>query len=217
MIKIFNTNLPKYRFNSLNCLTEVLTFINKIYLINYNFAKYLQKCCSFFIINIALNKGLIEIVTARLQYLKLLKFLKDHSLSKCTVVIDYTVIDYPSKRLRFEVVLLLLSFWWNFRLKIRLFTNELTPIFTITLLYKVAFWQEREIWDLFGILFKHNMDLRRILTDYGFVGHPLRKDFPLTGYSEIFFDDFKQHIVVSSVSLAQDYRFYDFKNPWISN
>ncbi len=128
---------------------------------------------------------------------------------------DYTAIDFPGKSLRFEIVLLLLSSSWNSRLKIRLFTNELMSLLTITHLYKIAFWQEREIWDMFGVLFQNHSDLRRILTDYGFLGHPLRKDFPLTGFLEIFFDDFKRNIITAPVSLAQEYRFYIFKNPWM--
>jgi NADH dehydrogenase (ubiquinone) Fe-S protein 3 len=217
MINYLNTNVNnKRRFNSFETLSNSLKeFVNKIYFINFSVVKYLQQCCSLFILNIAISQELIEITTSRKFYLKLLKFLKTHSLLKCTIVTEYTVIDHPSKELRFEIVLFLLSIWWNFRVKVRLFTNELFPVSTITFLFKIAFWQEREIWDLFGILFQNNMDLRRILTDYGFIGHPLRKDFPLTGYTEIFFDDFTRHIVTSSVSLAQEYRYYNFKNPWV--
>jgi len=128
---------------------------------------------------------------------------------------EYTAVDFPGKALRFELILLLLSPSWNFRVKLRLFSNELLALSTVTSFFKVAFWLERELWDMFGIMFQHHMDLRRILTDYGFLGHPLRKDFPLTGFFEIFFDDFRRNIITAPVSLAQEYRFYRIRNPWV--
>jgi NADH dehydrogenase (ubiquinone) Fe-S protein 3 len=216
MNRLFTFFLLKQRFNSFNSFSEeLLDLVNNFYCILMNFAKYLQKSCSLFILQIVLNKELIEISVSKKYILHFLKFLRDHSLTKTTMLMDYTVIDYPGKTLRFEIILLLLSSFWNSRLKVRVFTNELLSLLTVTYLYKVAFWQEREIWDMFGVLFKNHTDLRRILTDYGFLGHPLRKDFPLTGFFELFFDDFKRNIVSAPVSLAQEYRFYTFRNPWV--
>ncbi len=217
-MRLFTFSHIKQRFNAINLLpSELIVLTNNLFLIFISFAKYLQLSCSLFILNVAINKDVLEITTSKRYLLYLLKFLKDHSLTKCTTLIDYTAIDYPGKKYRFEVILFLLSFSWNFRIKIRLFTNEVFSLETVTHLYKIAFWQEREIWDMFGILFQNHTDLRRILTDYGFLGHPLRKDFPLTGYVEIFFDDFKRNIITTPVSLAQEYRFYEFKNPWVTN
>jgi NADH dehydrogenase (ubiquinone) Fe-S protein 3 len=215
-MRLFTFSILKQRFNSFNSLQYELNYLtNHLFLIFYSFAKYLRSSCMLFILNIALNKDLIEISVSKKYYLQLLQFLKKHSLIKATQVMEYTAIDFPGKILRFEIVLILLSIFYNTRIKIRVFTNELISILTITHLYNVAFWQEREIWDMFGILFQNHTDLRRILTDYGFQGHPLRKDFPLTGFVEIFFDDFKRNIITAPVSLAQEYRFYEFKNPWV--
>jgi NADH:ubiquinone oxidoreductase subunit C len=217
MARLFRFNPIKLRFNSLNaCSLDLHLITNNLFLILITFAKYLQKSCSLFIINIAINTDLLEITTTKKYILNLLKYLKNHSLIQYNLLVDYTVVDYPGKLLRFELVILLLSTIFNTRIKIRYFTNELISILTITHLYKIAFWLEREIWDMFGILFQNNSDLRRLLTDYGFLGHPLRKDFPLSGYTEIYFDDFKRNIIYNKVSLAQEYRFYEFKNPWIS-
>ena len=112
------------------------------------------------------------------------------------------------------LVLLLLSASLNVRYKIRLFVNEFLTALTITHLYKIAFWNEREIWDMFGILFQNHGDLRRILTDYGFNGHPLRKDFPLSGFSELLYDDFIQRIGSAPVSLAQEFRYFLTVKTW---
>jgi len=215
-MRVFTFSIIKQRFNTFNSFSdELIVLTNNLFLLLISFAKYLQSSCSLFILTIAINKDLLEITTSKRYLLFLLKFMKGHMLIKGSTLIDYTVVDYPGKKLRFEVILLILSLFWNFRFKIRLFTNELLSLESITHLYKIAFWQEREIWDMFGILFQNHTDLRRILTDYGFLGHPLRKDFPLTGYNELFFDDFKRHIITAPVSLAQEYRFYEFNNPWV--
>ncbi len=215
-MRLFTFTIKKQRFNSFNSVLPELAYLtNQLFLISYSCAKYLRQSCASFILNLALNKDLLEICVSKKYYLHLLQFLKKHSLIKATQLMEYTAVDFPGKSLRFEITLILLSVFYNTRIKIRLFTNELTSILTVTHLYKVAFWQEREIWDMFGILFQNHTDLRRILTDYGFQGHPLRKDFPLTGFVEIFFDDFKRNIITAPVSLAQEYRFYEFKNPWV--
>lgn len=216
MVTLFRFQQKKWRFNSLHSYdNELLKFLNTIFLILIRFAKYLHKTCSFFFLTLAINSDTVEVTVSRKYLANLLLFLKQHTLCQLNFLIDYTVVDHPGKRLRFELVLLALSSTFNYRLKIRLFTNEIFAISTATQFYKIAFWLEREIWDMFGVLFKNHGDLRRLLTDYGFRGHPLRKDFPLTGYHEVFFDDFKKNIILSNVSLAQEYRYYNFLNPWV--
>jgi NADH-quinone oxidoreductase subunit C len=123
-------------------------------------------------------------------------------------------VDYPERAERFEVVYHLLSITRNHRLRVRVSTDEETPVPTVTDVYPVAGWLEREIFDMYGVLFEGNPDLRRILTDYGFRGHPQRKDFPLTGYVELRYSEEEKRVVYEPVSLAQDFRDFDFMSPW---
>jgi NADH-quinone oxidoreductase subunit C len=123
-------------------------------------------------------------------------------------------VDYPSRPERFDVVYHLLSVTRNHRLRIRVTTDEEQPVPTVTNVYPVAGWLEREIFDLYGVLFDGNPDLRRILTDYGFRGHPFRKDFPLTGYVELRYSEEQKRVVYEPVSLSQDFRNFDFLSPW---
>ena len=123
-------------------------------------------------------------------------------------------VDYPARPERFEVVYHLLSVTRNHRIRIRVSTDEDKPVPTVTGVYPVAGWLEREVFDLYGVLFDGNPDLRRILTDYGFRGHPFRKDFPLTGYVEMRYSEEKKRVVYEPVSLAQDFRNFDFLSPW---
>ena len=123
-------------------------------------------------------------------------------------------VDYPSRPERFDVVYHLLSVTRNHRLRIRVTTDEEQPVPTVTQVYPVAGWLEREIFDLYGVLFEGHPDLRRILTDYGFRGHPFRKDFPLTGYVELRYSEEQKRVVYEPVSLSQDFRNFDFLSPW---
>lgn len=123
-------------------------------------------------------------------------------------------VDYPDRPERFEVVYHLLSVTKNHRLRIRVSTDETTPVPTVTTIYPVAGWLEREVFDMYGVLFSGHPDLRRILTDYGFAGHPFRKDFPLTGYVELRYSEAEKRVVYEPVSLAQDFRSFDFMSPW---
>lgn len=123
-------------------------------------------------------------------------------------------VDYPERAERFEVVYHLLSVTKNHRLRIRVSTDEAQPVPTVTNVYPVAGWLEREIFDMYGVVFEGNPDLRRILTDYGFRGHPQRKDFPLTGYVELRYSEEEKRVVYEPVSLAQDFRDFDFMSPW---
>lgn len=123
-------------------------------------------------------------------------------------------VDYPERDERFEVVYNLLSLKHNFRVRVKVATDEATPLDSITGIYSAAGWYEREVWDMYGVFFSDNADLRRILTDYGFEGHPLRKDFPLTGFVELRYDETQKRVVYEPVKLAQDYRNFDFISPW---
>lgn len=129
-------------------------------------------------------------------------------------LIDICGVDYPERDERFEVVYQLLSLKHNFRMRVKVRTDEKTPVDSVTEIYSTANWFEREVWDMYGIYFNDHPDLRRILTDYGFEGHPLRKDFPLTGFVEMRYDSEQKRVVYEPVKLAQDYRNFDFVSPW---
>ncbi|EMD84267.1 NADH-quinone oxidoreductase subunit C [Pacificimonas flava] len=122
--------------------------------------------------------------------------------------------DYPERPERFEVNYHLLSLTKNQRIRVKVFATERTPVPSVTSLWPVAGWLEREVWDLYGVLFDGNPDHRRILTDYGFSGHPFRKDFPLTGYVELRWSEEHKRVVYEPVKLAQDFRTFDFESPW---
>jgi len=130
------------------------------------------------------------------------------------MITDITAVDYPAKEFRFEIVYNLLSLQYNSRVRAKVLTNELTPVDSCMSLFSTASWFEREIWDMFGVFFSKHPDLRRILTDYGFEGHPLRKDFPLTGYLEVRYDDSDKRVFVENLEVTQDFRYFDFSNPW---
>ncbi len=123
-------------------------------------------------------------------------------------------VDYPEREERFEVVYHLLSITRNHRVRVRVSASEDTPVPSVTSLFPVAGWLEREVFDMYGVLFDGNEDLRRILTDYGFQGHPFRKDFPLTGYVELRYSEEQKRVVYEPVKLAQDFRAFDFMSPW---
>ncbi len=145
---------------------------------------------------------------------KLINNLKQLDGLNFEMLLDITAVDYPKRAKRFELVYILLSLKNKFRLRVKVFLNEDDIVPSITSIYKSASWYEREVWDMYGISFKNNNDLRRILTDYGFEGFPLRKDFPLTGFVELRYDDSKKKVIYSKVKLTQDYRNFDFLSPW---
>ena len=145
---------------------------------------------------------------------KFLNFLKNHTQSQYKVLSDICALDYPWKKNRFEIVYNILSIAYNSRITLSVSVDEKTSVESVTSIYSVAGWFEREIWDMFGVYFKGNSDLRRILTDYGFKGHPLRKDFPLTGYVEVRYINNEKRILAEEVSLAQDFRTFYFNNNW---
>jgi NADH-quinone oxidoreductase subunit C len=142
------------------------------------------------------------------------EFLKTDGACKFSTLIDITAVDYPSRKKRFDMVYHFLSMYQNHRIRLRTAVREDDMVPSIISVYPAANWFEREIFDMFGILFSGHPDLRRILTDYGFRGYPLRKDFPTTGYTEVRYDEVQKRVVYEPVSLVQEYRQFDFMSPW---
>ena len=142
-------------------------------------------------------------------------FLKTNKKCKFKQLIDITAVDYPQREKRFKIVYLLLSHENNLRIIINTSIDEKETVPSITKIFPSANWMEREVFDMYGISFKDHPDLRRILTDYGFEGHPLRKDFPLTGHSEVRYSEEKKKVIYEPVKLDQEYRNFDFESPWV--
>ncbi len=145
---------------------------------------------------------------------KVLRFLRDDSNCLFKILIDICGVDYPDRQPRFEVVYHLLSLRHNHRVRVKVEIGEDEAVPSATGLFNAAGWFEREAWDLYGIFFSDHPDLRRLLTDYGFEGHPMRKDFPLTGYVEVRYDDEQKRVVYEPVKLVQEFRSFDFLSPW---
>nr|YP_009647123.1 NADH dehydrogenase subunit 9 [Chloropicon maureeniae]QBX98814.1 NADH dehydrogenase subunit 9 [Chloropicon maureeniae] len=155
------------------------------------------------------------IVTVKPEFVvPMLIFLRDHSATQFKQLIELCGVDYPTREKRFEVVYELMSITWNSRARVKVCVDEYEGVSSVTDVYQSALWSERETWDLYGIYFHDHPDLRRILTDYGFTGHPLRKDFPLSGYTEVRYDDTEKRVIYEPVELTQEYRSFDFANPW---
>ena len=154
-------------------------------------------------------------VTVQLAHLvSFAEFLKTDAACRFTTLVDITAIDYPQAADRFEVVYHFLSMYRNHRIRVKVAVDEFAMVPSLIPVYPAANWFEREVFDMFGILFSGHPDLRRILTDYGFRGHPLRKDFPTTGYTEVRYDEALKRVVYEPVKLVQEYRQFDFLSPW---
>jgi NADH-quinone oxidoreductase subunit C len=158
--------------------------------------------------------GELTVVAERDSILKLAKFLKDDNQCVFETLIDICGVDWPERNQRFDVVYHFLSMRLNQRIRVKIATNEATPVPSLIDLHPSADWFEREAFDMYGIRFSGHPDLRRILTDYGFEGYPLRKDFPLTGFTEVRYDDLEKRVVSEPVTLVQEYRNFDFLSPW---
>ncbi|HTV44531.1 MAG TPA: NADH-quinone oxidoreductase subunit C [Stellaceae bacterium] len=161
-----------------------------------------------------IRHGELCVNVERTALAQVLRFLRDDAKCRFTVLCDICGVDFPDRPMRFEVVYNLLSMSLNQRIRVKVVTDENAPVPSATTLFSSAGWWEREAWDLYGILFADNPDLRRILTDYGFDGHPLRKDFPLTGYVELRYDEEQKRVVYEPVRLQQEFRSFDFLSPW---
>jgi NADH dehydrogenase (ubiquinone) Fe-S protein 3 len=181
---------------------------------NEKFAHSLILSVPQWISEATVQKNEISLSISPQYILPFFTFLKDHTQTQYKVLIDVTAVDFPSREKRFEVVYNLLSIHHNSRLRIKTSVDEITPVDSLVNLYNSANWWERETWDMFGIFFANHPDLRRILTDYGFEGHPLRKDFPLSGFVEVRYDDSEKRVLTEPLEMTQEFRSFDFASPW---
>ncbi|MEM6627439.1 MAG: NADH-quinone oxidoreductase subunit C [Pseudomonadota bacterium] len=159
-------------------------------------------------------RGELTVVALRDQIASLMQFLRDDSQCRFENLVDICGVDYPERAERFEVVYHLLSMRLNQRIRVKISADDENPVPTLCDVYPCADWFEREVFDMYGVLFAGHPDLRRILTDYGFEGFPLRKDFPLTGNVEVRYDEIQKRVVYEPVKLVQEYRNFDFLSPW---
>ena len=162
----------------------------------------------------SINHNILNINISKDTLVDVLAFLKTNSFSRFRQLIDITAVDFIGKENRFRMVYLLLSHEYNLRIKIYFDINENEFVNSITKIFPSANWMEREVFDMYGIKFNDHPDMRRILTDYGFVGYPLRKDFPLTGHKEVRYSEEKKKVVYEPVKLEQNYRNFDYTSPW---
>ena len=161
-----------------------------------------------------ITHGELTLYCVRDQIRSLIKFLRDDSQCRFETLVDICGVDFPQRRERFEIVYHMLSMRMNQRIRVKISTDAETAVPSIVEVFPVAEWFEREAYDMYGILFSGHPDLRRILTDYGFDGYPLRKDFPVTGFVEVRYDDEKKRVVYEPVRLNQEMRSFDFLSPW---
>ncbi|MEM6409387.1 MAG: NADH-quinone oxidoreductase subunit C [Pseudomonadota bacterium] len=161
-----------------------------------------------------ISHGELTVSVAMSSLVTLVEFLKSDNNCKFSTLVDITGVDYPSREARFEVVYHFLSMYMNHRIRLKVAVREDDVVPSLSSVHASANWFEREVFDMFGILFSGHPDLRRILTDYGFRGYPLRKDFPTTGYTELRYDDEQKRVVYEPVKLVQEYRQFDFMSPW---
>ncbi|WP_026942069.1 NADH-quinone oxidoreductase subunit C [Hellea balneolensis] len=161
-----------------------------------------------------IENGELTLEARRAEIVKVISFLRDDPICKFSSLIDICGVDYPSRERRFDVVYHMLSMAHNTRIRIKVTTDEEVAVHSVTSLFPNADWYEREAFDMYGILFGQHPDLRRILTDYGFEGYPLRKDFPLSGFVEVRYDEERKSVVYEPVNLPQEYRSFDFMSPW---
>ena len=162
----------------------------------------------------AIAYGELTITAQAAEIVRVVAFLRDDPRCQFISFIDVTAVDWPARAQRFDVVYHFLSPRQNTRIRIKVMTDEATPVPSIFSEFPGAEWFEREVWDLYGVMFTDHPDMRRLLTDYGFEGHPLRKDFPLTGFVEVRYDDEQKRVVNEPVRLAQEFRNFDFLSPW---
>lgn len=178
--------------------------------IQLNFMKQLQHILKKFVRSIKVKNLYYELKTNKEYILLLIFFLKFHFSTQIENLIDIIVIDRPNKKKRFTLIYNLLSLNYNVRFLVKVKINEISKLMSLTPIYSTANWYEREVWDMFGIYFTNHPDLRRILTDYNFQGYPLRKDFPLSGFIELFYSSVNTKLVYKKVKLSQAYRIFKF-------
>lgn len=175
----------------------------------HKYGQYVMSCLPKYVQQFTVWKDELSICIPPSGMIPVMSFLKNHTAAEFTQVSDITAVDYPTKDQRFEVVYNLLSVRHNSRIRVKTYADEASPVPSITGLFQGALWFEREVYDMFGVFFTGHPDLRRIMTDYGFDGHPLRKDFPLTGYTELRYDEEKKRIVIEPLELTQAFRNFE--------
>jgi len=178
------------------------------------FANYLRSCLP--ILSFSIRNSVLSIYVKPEDLILVLNFLKLHTNTQYSLLTSVSGVDFPYRKRRFEVVYELLSVKFNSRIRVKTFVSENIPLESAVNVYPAATWWEREVWDLFGVFFTKNNELKRILTDYGFEGHPLRKDFPLSGYVESRYDDSLKRVVCEPIEHAQEFRTFDFSTGWSS-
>jgi NADH dehydrogenase (ubiquinone) Fe-S protein 3 len=176
---------------------------------------YLKDFLPLIAVDFDKNGPIISVKPENLLFV--LKSLKLHTNTQYSVLTAVSGVDYPFRKRRFEVVYDLLSVKFNSRIRVKTFVDEITPLVSAVSVFPAATWWEREVWDLYGVFFEENEEIKRILTDYGFEGHPLRKDFPLSGYVESRYDDKLKRVVCEPLEHAQEYRSFDFTSGWSSH
>jgi NADH-quinone oxidoreductase subunit C len=177
-------------------------------------AEYVMTALAGDVLSYDIARGELTLNVRREGIVRVLTFLRDDTNCQFRQLLDVAGVDYPDREARFDVVYHLLSMKQNHRVRVKLPAAENVAVPSVTSVFSAAGWWEREAWDLYGIFFSDHPDLRRILTDYGFEGHPLRKDFPLTGYVELRYDDDQKRVVYEPVKLTQEFRTFDFLSPW---
>jgi len=180
----------------------------------HTYGSYLTQCLPKFIQQFSVLKDELTLYIAPSAIVPVLTFLRDHAQCQFKALMDVSGVDFPEREKRFEVVYHLLSIKHAGRIRVKTYAGEADPIPSAVEVFRGADWYEREAWDLFGIFFENHPDLRRILTDYGFEGHPLRKDFPLTGYTEVRYDEERKRVVYEPLQLTQAFRNFESLSPW---
>ncbi|XP_052714625.1 NADH dehydrogenase [ubiquinone] iron-sulfur protein 3, mitochondrial-like [Crassostrea angulata] len=182
-----------------------------------DFGQYVGQCLPRYVQKVRLMSGdELEILIHPEGVLPVMAFLKDHHNAQFTNIVDIACVDVPTRVFRFEVIYNLLSIRYNSRIRVLTYTDELTGLDSTCKLFPGSNWYEREIWDMFGVYFHNHPDLRRILTDYGFEGHPFRKDFPLSGYTELRYDEEVRRVVIEPLEMTQEFRRFEYSTPWES-
>lgn len=215
-IKNLSTNETTKEIKSLSLDSSQNSKGNKHLLGSIKWLHSIQRMLPRWIHNIIILKNEIIIHTPAKYLYSLTFFLKNHTNSQYKIVSDLTAIDYPENTQRFDMVYILLSPFFNQRMRIKVIVDEMTPLPSLTSIYPGTEWMEREAWDMFGIYFYNHPDLRRILTDYGFDGFPLLKNFPLSGFLEVRYDDEQKRVVYEPIEITQEFRNFDMISPWVS-
>ncbi len=180
----------------------------------HDLGEYIQSAMPQAVMDVTQDHDELILVATRAGLVRLMTYLRDDSNCLFKVLVDVCGVDYPERTERFDVVYNLLSLRFNQRIRIKVRATEDDLVPSVSGVFSAASWYEREVWDLYGVMFSDHPDLRRLLTDYGFEGHPMRKDFPLTGHVEVRYDEARKRVVYEPVKLTQAFRSFDFTSPW---